>query len=118
MNEKEHARLVSKIYFGHPDGCYEALGSKEDSRGYKRFWFRGQWRQGHRVTYVWLNDDLTLRDEPLEIPEDKPTLDHECNNRACWRPAHLKPCTLKRNHELRAQRYFERKRLRDLEEAI
>jgi len=118
MNEKEHARLISKLYFGHPDGCYEALTSKPDCRGYRRFWYRGQWRQGHRITYVWLNDDLTLRKEPLDIPEDKPTLDHSCVNRDCWRPAHLTPMTLKKNHELRAMRYFERKRKALEEEAI
>lgn len=121
VNEKEFARLLGKIVIvpsGRWAGCYEGVGGKPDKRGYMRFWFRGQWRQGHRICYTYMNDDLTPREEPLEIPKDKNTLDHECTNRACWRPGHLVPCTLKKNHELRAMRYWERKRLETLEEVI
>lgn len=117
MNEKEFERFKTYVVFGHPDGCWESY-KKLDCRGYARFWWRGQWRQGHRIAYMYVDDDFTLRDTELEIPEDRPQLDHQCNNRQCWRPSHLQPVTGKRNHELRAQRYFERKRKALEEEAI
>lgn len=88
--------------------CQEWQG-KIDHNGYGRFWYRGAWRQAHRHAYMWLDDNMNLREEPLEIPEDTPQLNHRCCNRACVRPEHLEPVTSKQNHEYRTQIYWARK---------
>lgn len=89
--------------------CWSWNGKRE-WQDYGRFYLNGQWRQAHRVFFIYINPrTLRLRRRAVEIPVERPHLDHRCNNRSCIRPAHLQPVTNKFNHELRAQRYFERK---------
>jgi hypothetical protein len=114
MNESDRIRFlgyVDVVYFdlnGVTWVCEEWQG-KRDHNGYGRFWYRGSWRQAHRHAYMYLSDSFEVLDEEREIPEDLPQLNHLCNNRACVKPSHLQPCTMKQNHEYRSQIYFARK---------
>lgn len=110
VDESEYIRFIGyvDVVQNGPWVCYEWLG-KKCHRGYGRFWWRGQWRQAHRMGWMWISRRGKLRTTEFEIPEEAPHLDHKCNNRACVRKEHLQPVTAKRNHELRAERYFARK---------
>ncbi len=70
------------------DGCWEWMGGR-DKDGYGRTKVggrAGRTRFVHRFVY-----------EQLVGPIAKPTLDHLCRNRACCRPSHLAPATMREN---------------------
>lgn len=120
MNQSEYIRFLGYTDVVHfeLDGvvwvCTEWLG-KRDHNGYGRFWYRGSWRQAHRQSYMWIDDEGQLRESPLEIPYETPQLNHLCCNRACVSPLHLQPVTMKQNHEYRAQVYWARKERMNIE---
>ena len=62
--------------------------------GYGRFSFEGVTSAVHRVVYATVHGP---------IPPKK-QIDHECNNRLCCNPLHLKHMTHKKNQKLRDQR--------------
>ena len=62
--------------------------------GYGRFSFEGVTSAVHRAVYATVHGP---------IPPKK-QIDHECNNRLCCNPLHLKHMTHKKNQKLRDQR--------------
>jgi hypothetical protein len=113
MDAKEFDRFRGYVDVVHTPGtnwvCWEWLG-KKCHRGYGRFWYRGQWRQAHRYSYMYLNRDMKMRQVIQEIPEDRPELNHRCCNRACVRPSHLEPVTHQENHDYRSMIYWQNKK--------
>ena len=67
------------------NGCWEWTGA-QDTHGYGQVQIAGRMRLVHRFVY-----------EQLVGPIAKPTLDHLCRNRACCRPSHLAPATMREN---------------------
>lgn len=112
MEYNEYIRFKGYVDVVHQPGtnwiCYEWLG-KKDHRGYGRFWYRGQWRQAHRIGWMWISRRGNLRWTPFEIEEGM-QLNHKCCNRACVRKEHLEVVTPKKNHEYRAMIYWRKKR--------
>lgn len=114
MNQSEYIRFLGytdTVHFelnGVVWICEEWQG-KRDHNGYGRFWWQGSWRQAHRQAYMWIDAEGKLREEPIEIPEDQPQLNHKCCNRACVNVNHLHPVTMKQNHEYRSMVYWARK---------
>ena len=62
--------------------------------GYGRFSFEGVTASVHRVVYACVYGPIP----------NKKQVDHECNNRKCCNPFHLKHTTHKRNQKLRDAR--------------
>lgn len=112
MLYKEYIRFIGYVDIVHQEGsnwvCYEWLG-KKDSHGYGRFWYRGQWRQAHRISYSWISRRWRLRATEDEIAEGM-HINHKCCNRACVRKSHLEEVTPKENHEYRSMVYWRNKR--------
>jgi len=89
--------------------CWEYT-HRHDHRGYGRFWLNGQYRPAHRVLYGYINPrTFKLRRASLDIDEQRPHLDHLCNNRACVRRNHVRPVTPRGNHQARSERYWRNK---------
>jgi HNH endonuclease len=75
-------RLADKMLVG--DGCWEWTSYK-DRNGYGRVYaFKKPGNLAHRIVYELLAGPI-----PAGL-----TLDHECKNRGCVRPDHLKPMPL------------------------
>ena len=69
------------------DACWIYQGKWEDGKGYKKMRVAKRHQYVHRVSYsLWKG----------RIP-DGLVLDHECRNRGCCNPKHLKPMTVKDN---------------------
>jgi len=79
-------RFWSKLCVEH-NGCWLWKGAKIKD-GYGGFWWRGRWRQAHRVAYQ----------ELVESIRPGLQLDHfVCNIPSCVNPAHLRPVTSREN---------------------
>ena len=69
---------------GTGDECWIWRGAL-DRYGYGQVKYRGKNWRAHRLAYFLLG---------IPLPERQ---DHECNNRACVRPEHLRPLTQRQN---------------------
>ncbi len=83
---EEHARFMAKVR-KIKGGCWEWTASKS-SNGYGFFYYDNK-RGGraHRYSYQYFKG---------KIPKGL-TIDHQCNNRICVNPAHLKAMTMREN---------------------
>lgn len=90
-------RLLTRIV-PCSNGCWlwegADSGVKGRGRGYGKIKIKGKTYYVHRIAYMIFVGPLTRRHQ----------VDHECNNRRCIRPEHLKRVTHKRNQKLRADR--------------
>ena len=68
-------------------GCWNWTGST--TQGYGQIWVDGGVMRAHRLAYELANGPLS----------GDVMLDHQCRNRACVRPDHLRPSTNKANME-------------------
>lgn len=93
---------VTAIIFGDPVGsfwskvdksgeCWTWTANKSPD-GYGRFWAGGKLHQAHRISYEWEFGAIA----------GGMVIDHECHNRSCVRPDHLRQATQKQNMENRA----------------
>lgn len=71
--------------------CWEWMASRNDD-GYGEFRLGGRVRKAHRTSYEMVYG---------EVP-DGMDIDHQCRNRACVRPDHLRLATNKQNSEHRS----------------
>lgn len=78
-------RLMSRTTIS-ADGCWVWSGTLDRS-GYGKINVAGKTWSTHRLAFITFGPafDHTL------------TLDHLCRNRACWRPEHLEPVTMRDN---------------------
>ena len=76
-SSKDLARFRKK-YVVTPGGCWEWTGARFQN-GYGAFHLDGKLRRAHRVLYVWTHGEPGL------------PLDHECDNRWCVNPDHIRP---------------------------
>ena len=83
MTEGHMDRFLNKIDF--TGECWKWTAFR-DRGGYGIFWIKDRTVKAHRVA-CW------LRHGPP--PEDKPTVDHRCKNRACLNPDHLRWASMK-----------------------
>lgn len=79
---KFQVRFLRKIT--RLDKCWRWTGSLHPNSGYGRFWIEAHTdRLAHRLSYQWATG---------EIPQGL-TIDHQCRNRWCVNPQHLRPMT-------------------------
>lgn len=79
-------RFWSQVKKGEPDQCWPwTKFIRKD--GYVNFKVRGRILLAHRWSYMQVHGEIG--------PEIK--IDHECNNRSCVNPAHLRPLTIREN---------------------
>lgn len=77
------------------DSCWE-FPRQPDSE-YGQFWMQGRAHWAHRVSYVIHTGSLAEGD----------TVNHECLNKRCVNPAHLRKMTLEENSAEAARRRWE-----------
>lgn len=78
-------------YVKKTDECWEWQGYINHG-GYAQFYFEGQQRPAHRVSF-------SINVGPIP---DGMEIDHICRNRSCVRPSHLRATTPKQNNENRS----------------
>lgn len=71
-------RLSAHTYFEPNTGCWIWMGTW-DKDGYGKVHFRGQTIRVHQASFALFQGRLRRGRE----------IDHTCNIRACWNPAHL-----------------------------
>lgn len=99
-------RFWSKVEIG--ESCWLWLGARKPN-GYGQFGVNDESWPAHRLAYA---------DHYGEVPDDR-VLDHTCNNRACVRPSHLEPVTIRENNGRAAERRrVERLRVACLDETL
>jgi hypothetical protein len=87
VRDKDLMRFLAKVNFtGGPDGCW-TWTSAMNWRGYGAYWLLGTKQSAHRVAYSHAYGSI-----PTGL-----TLDHICRNRACVRPSHLRPVSIREN---------------------
>jgi hypothetical protein len=79
------ARFWSKVDKRGPDECWPWLGAT--TKGYGQFKLGGRTLRAHRVA-------VTLSGTPIP---PKLVIDHECRNRRCCNPEHLRAVTNRKN---------------------
>jgi len=72
----------------HAGGCWEWTAST-NSLGYGTFHVGGKMKKAHRVSYEIANGPIP----------DGMVIDHQCQNRGCVNPSHLRLATQKQNGE-------------------
>lgn len=82
---KDHSSFWKNVV-ALPDGCWKWDAGKQSS-GYGVFWVAGDPVLAHRWAY-----EASVG----TIPEGL-CIDHLCRNRACVRPSHLEPVTMREN---------------------
>lgn len=84
MDNSSLIRFISKIEV-NSNGCWIWTGTK--NKGYGKFWYKGQKRLAHRVSYWHFVDS-----------EYEGGLDHfECDNPSCVHPLHVRPASQREN---------------------
>lgn len=83
FTDAEVIRFTDNVVVG--DGCWEWMAAK--TRGYGRFYMRGQMPGAHRVSYQMFVGPIP----------DGLTLDHLCRNPGCVRFDHLEPVSNREN---------------------
>lgn len=71
-----------------PDACWPWTGAT-DGQGYGHFRFQGRFLKAHRVSYSLAVGEI----------EDGYEIDHQCRNKRCCNPSHLRLATHKQNLE-------------------
>lgn len=89
-------RLLPKIVFHMPLGCWEWQGAKHSRYGHGMFGYNALGKNTTRYVHVWLWENLVG-----PVPADL-QLDHLCRNTRCCNPLHLEPVTARVNN-LRGQ---------------
>lgn len=74
-------------YVEKSEGCWNWTGSL--SGGYGAIWDGKRSHPAHRISWELVNGPIP---EGIEV-------DHQCHNKACVRPSHLRPATSKQNKE-------------------
>lgn len=90
-------RLMDRTEINEQSGCWVWTGPDSGTGrggGYGRMSLNGQTVAVHLVAFTHYHG---------YIPGNR-QVDHECNNRRCWNPDHLKLVTHLRNQRLRAKR--------------
>ena len=91
MRQSLESRFWSKVRKG--DGCWEWLAHRNQA-GYGRVSVHGRLVAAHKVAWM-----LAFG----SFPAPGIDLDHQCHNKGCVNPAHLRPSTRKQNIENRAR---------------
>lgn len=88
------SHIRSRIKVCHKSGCWNYGGKDTSAHGYQRGWYKGVRTVVHRIVYIILVGGNI----------EKRQLDHQCCNRSCCNPNHLKHVTHKQNCKLRDKR--------------
>src|SRR5882672_4766312 len=79
-------RFWSKVNKNGPNGCWEWTACIHHS-GYGHFYWEGRVWSTHRLSYTWTKGEIPAGFE----------IHHECNNKLCVNPDHLR-CLTKGEH--------------------